>query len=315
MFFGLDRPLDLAGSKREVPSPMHFVEARKHNQNVWIDIEKPFWWDVPVWLASGQLNSIGIANNHMCRSQMYPDEAWGKPRNLKQYPNPRGNGLWTQEIYYHVLDSGLRIPPSAGSAGRVCSQIRSDTTAFMCISTSPSRPIGGLEVFARAMLCYQRSSARRQGERSIARSRVQAPKRKRHSGSFGDPTHIKRPRLAARSDTKRRSRTNDPVRRKDFATTFGRSYDRWVCVVFGLRRDRCRKHISLRIHRALVCRERRHSAAASAGARQFFLDWVNERIDRVKANVADETQRRDVLSWHEKARAYWQKCVKLANAE
>src|SRR6185503_1387152 len=85
----------------------------------WIDIEKPYWWDVPVWLASGQMNSIGIANNHMCRSRMYPDEAWGKPRDLKQYPNPRGNGFWTQEIYYHVLDSGLRIPPSAGSASGV----------------------------------------------------------------------------------------------------------------------------------------------------------------------------------------------------
>jgi hypothetical protein len=99
---------------------MHFVgEARNRDGAVWIDIEKPFWWDVPVWLASGQMNSIGVANNHMCRSQMYCDEAWGKPRDAKRLSEPRGNGFWTQEIYYHMLNSGLRLPPSAGSASGV----------------------------------------------------------------------------------------------------------------------------------------------------------------------------------------------------
>src|SRR5262249_47039115 len=74
---------------------------------------------VPVWLASGQVNSIGLANNHMCRSQMYENEAWGKPRDVKRLPPPLGNGFWTQEIYYHVLNCGLRLPPSAGSASGV----------------------------------------------------------------------------------------------------------------------------------------------------------------------------------------------------
>ena len=120
LYFGLKSPLDIETDDREFPSPMQFVEeARKRNREVWIDIEKPFWWDVPVWLASGQMNSIGIANNHMCRSQMYPSEAWGKPRDAKRLPEPRGNGFWTQEIYYHMLNSGLRLPPSAGSASGV----------------------------------------------------------------------------------------------------------------------------------------------------------------------------------------------------
>jgi hypothetical protein len=76
---------------------------------------------VPLWLASGKVDSIGIANNHMCRSQMYPGEAWGKPRDTKRLPDPFGNGQWTQEIYYHLLNSGLRVPPSAGSASGVLS--------------------------------------------------------------------------------------------------------------------------------------------------------------------------------------------------
>src|SRR5262249_33423094 len=84
-----------------------------------IDAGKPFWWDVPAWLASGQVDSIGLANNHMCRDRMYESEAWGRPRVAERLPAPLGNGYWSQEIYYHLLNCGLRLPPSAGSASGV----------------------------------------------------------------------------------------------------------------------------------------------------------------------------------------------------
>jgi hypothetical protein len=48
---------------------------------------------------------------------------------------------------------------------------------------------------------------------------------------------------------------------------------------------------------------------------QFFLDWVDERIARVKANVAEETERREVLRWHDQARAFWTERVSMANAD
>jgi hypothetical protein len=55
---------------------------------------------VPVWVASGQVDSIGLANNHMCRDRMYESEAWGKSRDVQRLPAPLGNGYWSQEIYY-----------------------------------------------------------------------------------------------------------------------------------------------------------------------------------------------------------------------
>jgi len=124
LYFHLPRPLEITKAEREFPSSVSFLKAARDTRPnsqlpVWIDIEKPFWWDVPLWLASGQVDSIGIANNHMCRSQVYPGEAWGKPRDTKRLPDPLGNGYWTQEIYYHLLNSGLRVPPSAGSASGV----------------------------------------------------------------------------------------------------------------------------------------------------------------------------------------------------
>ncbi|HEY7118961.1 MAG TPA: CehA/McbA family metallohydrolase [Tepidisphaeraceae bacterium] len=120
LYFNLDKPIDIMSAAAEYPSPMKFVaEARRRDRKVWIDIEKPFWWDVPVWLASGEMDSIGLANNHMQHGGMMANEAWGKPRDTTRLPGPLGNGWWSQEIYYHLLNCGLRLPPSAGSASGV----------------------------------------------------------------------------------------------------------------------------------------------------------------------------------------------------
>ncbi len=119
LYFGLDRPLSLEGDGPEHPSPLIHLEDAVSQPGAWADIEKPFWWDVPVWVATGKIRSIGIANNHMCRSQMYKGEAWGRPRDATRFPEPRGNGFYSQEIYYRLLNCGLRIPPSAGSASGV----------------------------------------------------------------------------------------------------------------------------------------------------------------------------------------------------
>src|SRR5688572_32782092 len=62
---------------------------------------------------------MGLANNHEHRDGMLDAEAWGKPRDKAKFASPLGNGKWSQHIYYHLLNCGLRIPPSAGSASGV----------------------------------------------------------------------------------------------------------------------------------------------------------------------------------------------------
>lgn len=117
LYFNRNEPLEIRDADKEWPSPIAFLESK--GSDTWIDIEKPFWWDVPVALAHGFGDSIGLANNHMCRGSMYETEAWGNPRDTERLPPPRGNGFWSQEIYYHILNCGFRLPPSAGSASGV----------------------------------------------------------------------------------------------------------------------------------------------------------------------------------------------------
>jgi hypothetical protein len=119
LYFNLSAPYDITGGERLHPHSLYYAEAIRRQPAAWIDLEKPFWWDVPIWVAAGVGDSVGLANNHQQRGGMLDSEAWGKPRDRDRYPGPHGNGLWTQDIYYHLLNSGLRLPPSAGSASGV----------------------------------------------------------------------------------------------------------------------------------------------------------------------------------------------------
>src|SRR5262245_47201973 len=64
LFFHLDKPLPIASAEREFPSSVEYLlQAKEMNPNAHVDIEKPFWWDVPLWIATGKVDSIEIANN------------------------------------------------------------------------------------------------------------------------------------------------------------------------------------------------------------------------------------------------------------
>ena len=117
LYLNLPKPFDITGSKREFPSSVKFLKDAP--AAAWVDIEKSFWWDVPIWLAHGRVDSVGIAHNHHHRGGMLDNEAWGKARDGERFATKHGNGLWTQEIYFQILNCGFRIPPSAGSASGV----------------------------------------------------------------------------------------------------------------------------------------------------------------------------------------------------
>ncbi len=68
----------------------------------------PFAWDLPLWVAAGKLDAIQIIHR-------LDSEGQGKPRDKVFYPGKQGNGRWSEAIYHHLLNCGLRIAPAAGS--------------------------------------------------------------------------------------------------------------------------------------------------------------------------------------------------------
>ena len=75
----------------------------------------PYAWNLPVWLANDELDAIALIHRHSLRDGVVDNETDGRPRDKTFFPGSRGNGRWSETVYYHVLNCGLRMPPVAGS--------------------------------------------------------------------------------------------------------------------------------------------------------------------------------------------------------
>jgi hypothetical protein len=313
LYFNLRQPLALAGSGREYPSPMKFVTKARRQPDVWIDVEKPFWWDVPIWLASGQVDSIGLANNHMCRSRMYESEAWGKPRDVERLPPPRGNGLWSQEIYYHVLNCGLRLPPSAGSASGVLPNPVGYNRVYVRVGKefSYEKWWQGL----RAGRCFVTNGPllRVQVDGQLPGHVFRVPQ--------GKETELE-VKCALSSRDRIRSLEIIQNGRIEQAVANGERIENGVLgrvrfresgwfLVRALAENPDTFRFASTAPYYVEIGDVKHRVSRSSA--RFFLDWVQERADRVRLD--DPTQRREVLLYHERARKFWEGILAHANAD
>jgi len=315
MYFRCRRPLAITGAQREYPSPMKFIAEARKLPRVWIDVEKPFWWDVPVWLAGGAADSIGLANNHMCRSRMYEDEAWGRPRDVARLPAPRGNGFWSQEIYYHVLDSGLRIPPSAGSA----SGVLPNPVGYNRVYVYLGQPMdydkwwedlrAGRSFVTNGPLLLCKANGQLPGHVFAAPDGGEAKVELEISLLGRDRV----PMLEIVRDGRVEQKVSpaSPAGSTARATLSFRQSG-WFLVRAIADNPRTFRFASTAPFYVEVGAPKRRISKASA---QFFLDWVEEREKRVAQTLGNQAQLREVLAYHQKAKEFWQERVKTANAE
>jgi hypothetical protein len=311
LYFGLKEPLPLKGSEREWPSPLKFLKQARSQEGVHVDIEKPFWWDVPVWLAGNQADTIGIANNHMCRDTVYKDEAWGKPRDVNRLPAPRGNGYWTQEIYYHILNCGIRMPPSAGSASGVL-----------------PNPVGYNRVYVHlgSELDHNRWFDGLRAGRSFVTNgpllRLQANGHlPGHVFNVGRKVDIE---LTGRLDGRDQIEAieiirNGQVERRIPAAQFAKTgslgvlhfdHSGWFLVRAIADHPRTFRFASTAPWYVELGTPERRISRASA---HFFLDWIDERTQNLKLD--DAAKREEVLATYRTARDFWASLVERANAD
>jgi hypothetical protein len=311
LYFGLPQPLPIADATQEYPSPMRFLHRARDQAGVHVDVEKPFWWDVPVWLASGQVDTIGIANNHMCRSTMYPDEAWGKPRDPERLPAPRGNGYWTQEIYYHVLNCGLRIPPSAGSASGVLPNPLGYNRVYVNIAGefNYDRWFQGLRAgrtfVTNGPLLRVLASGQPPGHVFMAQDQVDVEL----AGVLEGRDRIEALEIICNGRVERRVPAAELARTGSLGKlTFSSSG--WFLVRAIADHPRTFRFASTAPWYVEVGTVKRRVSRAST---RFFLDWTEERIKRVRLD--ERLKREEVLEPHRRAREYWALLAGVANAD
>ncbi len=93
-------------------------ESRPQSESlpVHAEIQKLWARDVPIWLASGRIDSIQLLGDHLSidgeRTAKFTPIVDPDPGRFR---GPRGAGRMVEAIYWQVLECGLPIPPSAGS--------------------------------------------------------------------------------------------------------------------------------------------------------------------------------------------------------
>lgn len=313
MYFNLDKPLPIQDADREYPSPIKFLDLAKEQPSAHVDIEKPFWWDMPTWVATGKVDSIGLANNHMCRGEVLGNEAWGKPRDTKFYPGTHGNGRWTQDIYYHLLNCGFRIPPSAGSASGVL-----------------PNPVGynRVYVYCDGELTYEKwFEGLRAGQVVVTNGPMLRP---RVNGEL--PGHVFTAAAGESIDLQaalnlsirekveyleiiKNGRVEREVRLSEYREAGGKlpsvSFDEsgWLLIRAVTNNQDTFRFASTGAYYVEVGQQPRISKTSA----QFFYDWVYERARRIK--IEDAEQREEVIKHHRDARDFWQGLLDRANAE
>ncbi|MCA9119090.1 MAG: CehA/McbA family metallohydrolase [Planctomycetaceae bacterium] len=313
MYFNLDRPLPIQDANHEYPSPLKFLEMAREHASAHVDIEKPFWWDMPTWVASGKIDSIGLANNHMCRSEVLGNEAWGKPRDAKFYPGTHGNGHWTQDIYYHLLNCGLRIPPSAGSASGVL-----------------PNPVGynRVYVYCEGELTYDKwFEGLRAGRVVVTNGPMLRP---RVNGEL--PGHVFTAAAGETIDLQatlnlsirekveyleivKNGRVEREVRLSEYKEAGGKlpkvsfAKSGWMLIRAVTNNQDTFRFASSGPYYIDIGQTPRISKTSA----QFFFDWVYERARRIK--IDDAEQREAVIKHHRNARDFWQALVERATAE
>jgi hypothetical protein len=313
LYFNLDKPLPIQEADREYPSPIKFLEMAREQPSVHVDIEKPFWWDMPTWVATGKIDSIGLANNHMCRSEVLGTEAWGKPRDTKFYPGTLGNGRWSQDIYYHLLNCGLRIPPSAGSASGVL-----------------PNPVGynRVYVYCDGELTYEKwFEGLRAGQVVVTNGPMLRPRVNGElpghvfSAAAGEAIELQATlNLSIREkveylDIIKNGRVDREVRLAEYKEAGGRlptvefKESGWMLIRAVTNNQDTFRFASTGPYYVEIGQQPRISKTSA----QFFYDWVYERARRIKIEPAEHQE--EVIAFHRTARDFWQDLVNRANAE
>jgi hypothetical protein len=318
LYFNLSKPLPLVdGQQREYPPMAKFLRMA-HQQDtsnqLHVDIEKPFWWDMPLWISMEMCDSIGLANNHLLRAGMLPNEAWGKPRDPDFYPNPLGNGIWSQDIYHHLLNCGVRIPPSAGSASGVL-----------------DNPVGYNRVYVHCdgPLTYEKWwEGLRSGRVFVTNGPLLRPRVNGQlpghvfSAPAGDTIELSTQlNLATRDRIEyleiiKNGKLVHEVRLSDYAKRRGKlpivefKKSGWMLIRAVTTETDTYRFASTGPYYVEIGGEQ----TVSRKSAQFFVDWTGERVKQLE-QLPDAEQRREILSDWDRARTFWQDRLDRANAD
>jgi hypothetical protein len=295
------------------------TEKARQEQHAWIDAGAFFARDLPIWIAAGQIDSIQLANRHLERESVIANEAGGWPRDPAAFPNPHGNARWSQEIYYHLLNCGLRIPPTAGSGSGIS-----------------MNPVGYNRVYAHLdsdeKITWDKWwDALRAGRVSVTNGPLIRPSVEGElpghtfKADAGQPLELLVALTLSTRDKIRyleiikNGRSEQEVNLDSFKELGGKlppvrfTESGWFLVRAVADNPQTYRFASTGPYYVEIGYQPRISRKSV----QFFLDWTNKRADEIAAatKTDDSPAGQNARRYIDQAKAYWQALLAKANAE
>ncbi|MEX0867171.1 MAG: hypothetical protein WD030_07420 [Pirellulales bacterium] len=114
----LDKPARVTGEHGSgVLAAEYAAEARARGG--FVEVDAPYAADMPLWIARGVVDGVRIAGPHLQKEGIVELAPGYRPRDRRNYAGANGLGRYTQEVYYHLLNCGLRIPPTGGTGSGI----------------------------------------------------------------------------------------------------------------------------------------------------------------------------------------------------
>jgi hypothetical protein len=313
LLFGLPKPLDLAKVGKEYPSSVFLLQEAKQSTDVYAAAERATCWDLPAWVATGQLDAVLIVHPDVQRDGSPNKELSGKPRESFRYPNPHGIGRWSQDIYYQLLECGLRIAPAAGSGSGM----------------SPN-PVGYNRVYVHCdgeFTWEKWWQGLKAGRVVVTNGPVMQPRVNGHlpghvfQAEQGESLELSISlNLSTREkidylEVVQNGKVVHEVRLDKWAEANGVlppvrfSESGWMLVRAVTNNGKTYRYATS----GPFYVEIGYRSRISKKAAQFFYDWTFERAKQIKLDDAD--QREEVISYHRTARDFWQSLLDRTNAE
>lgn len=270
-------------------------------------------WDLPIWVALAPVHSVGLLHDRIFAGQAAA-RTGDYPHDPVVYPAPDGTARWAQQIYFQLLETGLRIAPTAA-------------TGF----DSAGQPLGTNRVYVQCENGFSREAwwdGLRAGRVMVTNGpllRVRANGEYpgyRFQAAAGETVRLE---LIVQLSTAQKVQYLEVIQN-------GRPVQQVRLEEWVAKRGQLPPVVFERsgwfLMRAVVDDPEPQYRAAITGpfyveigdeprisrqACQFFLDWVYERARGVK--LSDPKQKRALLTQHRDARDFWQGRMKKATTD
>lgn len=310
LLLNLTKPLDVTGAAPEFPSGATIIEQTKAGGG-YIAATEPFAWDLPMWLATGQLDSVMVCNDHLQRDGLANKVEKGKPFDTSKYSDAVAVGRWSLDTYYQLLNTGIRLPPAAGSgSGMAANPLGYNRVYVHCGDDfSYENWFAGLKagkvVVTNGPMIRPLANGQLPGHVFTAE--------KGESVELDISLNLSLREKVDYLEIVQDGKVVHEVRLDKFAAANGKlppiKFDKsgWVLMRAVTNHPKTFRFAMTGPWYVEID----YQKPTTKESAQFFYDWVYERARQLK--VDDPTQREEVLEYHRKARDFWQKRLDEAN--